>query len=135
MAVITKVIDFFCPIADFLYVIMVLATLNIILGAIADNDWQFKKAFKAFTYLIGYMVLLTLSLGVGKLMDQPDKSIYAFTSWVTWVMTYFYVVNILRNWNLKQPDNRVISFLYWIASVKFVDNIKFLGEYLKQEKK
>ena len=134
-ALTATLLDFFYPIKDFLLVIAVFATVNIIFGALADTDkWRFKKAFKAFTYLIGYMCLLLLSFSTGVFMKQTPEAVASFTSWITWVMIYFYAANILRNWNIRQPDNRVIEFLYWVVTFKVIDKIDFLSEFLKHKK-
>ena len=134
-ALTATLLDFFYPIKDFLLVIAVFATVNIIFGALADTDkWRFKKAFKAFIYLIGYMCLLLLSFSTGDFMQQTPETVANFTSWITWVMIYFYAANILRNWNIRQPDNRVIEFLYWVVTFKVIDKIDFLSEFLKQKK-
>ena len=130
-----SILDFFMPIENFLLVISVLATINIIIGSWADNDkWRFKKAFKAIMYLLGYFALLLLSYFVGVLMNQSPTEVADFTSWITWVMIYFYVVNILRNWHYKQPDNKVIEFLYWVVSFKITDKINYLNEFFKYKK-
>lgn len=128
-------LDFFYPIHNFLLVIAIFATLNIIIGSWADTGcWSFRKAFKAIMYLIGYMALLLLSFATGVFMNQSEATVADFTSWITWVMIYFYSANILRNWNIKQPDNRVIEFLYWVATFKIIDKLEFLGEFLKHKK-
>lgn len=123
------------PIHDFAIAIMILATMNIVAGALADTHWSFKKAFKAFIYLGGYLLLLILSVLVGKLMHLLEKDTVEFTSWITWVMIWFYTVNILRNWSIRQPDNRVIKFFYWVVSFKIVEKIKFLKEFNDKENK
>ncbi len=134
-ALTATLLDFFYPIKDFLIIIAVFATINIIVGSLADTaPWSFKKAFKAFVYLIGYMLLLLLSFGTGVFMKQTPEAVASFTSWITWVMIYFYSANILRNWNIKQPDNKVVEFLYWVVSFKIVDKIEFLSEFLKHKK-
>ena len=122
------------PINDFMFAIMVLATINIVMGALADTYWSFKKAFKAFIYLGGYLSLLILSVLVAKLMHLPESDIISFDSWLTWVMIWFYIVNILRNWGIRQPDNRVIAFFYWVVSFKVIEKIKFLKEFNENEK-
>ena len=124
----------FNPIHDFVLAIIVLATLNIIFGAVADTYWSFKKAFNAFIYLGGYLLLLILCELVGTLMHISESDTVDFTSWVTWVMIWFYGTNILRNWSVRQPDNKVIAFLYWVVSFKIVEKIKFLKEFNEKEK-
>ena len=66
-------------------------------------------------------------------MHLDGQSIIDFTSWITWVVIYFYGTNILRNWKIIQPKNQVIAILYWVASVKFVEKIKYLSEYFKNK--
>jgi hypothetical protein len=121
------------PINDFMLAIMVLATMNIVMGALADSSWSFRKAFKAFIYLGGYLLVLLLSVLLGRLMHIPESEIVSFCSWITWVMIWFYVVNILRNWNVRQPENKIIAFLYWAASFKMVEKIKLLKEFNEKE--
>ncbi len=122
------------PVKDFIFAIMILATLNIILGSISDKHWSFKKAFRAFVYLGGYLLLLILSVLFGKLMHISESETVDFTSWVTWVMIWFYVVNIFRNWTEIQPNNKTIHFFYWVLSFKIVDKIKFLKEFNEKDK-
>ncbi len=133
--VITFYTSHFMPVNDFFLAIMILASLNIVFGWIADTaGWSFRKAFRAFLYLIGYLLLLALSLIVGKLMHIDLEEIVGFTSWVTWVMIYFYAVNILRNWTTIQPQNKAIGFLYWVATFKILEKIKYLKEYNEHQK-
>jgi hypothetical protein len=121
------------PIRDFVIVIMLFATINIVLGALADETWSFKKAFRAFIYLGGYLLILIFSVIAGKLMHIDYDDMVVFTSWVTWVMIYFYAVNIFRNWNIRQPENKVIAFIYWFLSFKAIDKIKYLKEFKDYE--
>lgn len=50
-------------------------------------------------------------------------------------MTYFYGVNIMRNWKNIQTENKVIAFLYWVLTVKFIRNINFLEDYINDKTK
>ena len=123
-------------IQNFLAVILILATINIIYGWLADvineKEWNFRKALQAGCYLGGYFILLILTNIIGSLMGVDNINYYC--SWITWVMIYFYSTNILRNWKIIQPNNKVISFLYWVATAKFIKNINYMEEYLKQNK-
>lgn len=132
---ITLITNFFSPIHDFLIVVFILFILNFLYGLISDiadgGEFSFKKAFQSIWYVVGFMLLLFLTFGIGKKMHLDDQSVLDFTSWITWVVIYFYGTNILRNWKNIQPKNQVIAVLYWIASVKFVEKIKYLSEYFK----
>jgi len=135
LALFSMLIDFFFPIHQFVYVIGALATANIFFGLAADNwDFQFKKAFKAILYLLGYIGLLLACFGLGVLMEEEVGDMKAFTKWITYVMVWFYTSNSLKNWNKWQPDNRVIEFLYWVVSFKLVEKVNFLGEFLNHKR-
>lgn len=134
-AVFTCALNAIMPIQNFLYVIAFLSTVNVIVGWIADNwDWKFVKAVKAGVYLGGYFMLLVSVSLVGLLMRIDEGSVTNITSWITWVMIWFYSTNVLRNWKTVQPDNKVVSFLYWVATVKFIEKINYLKEF-KEDKK
>ena len=133
-AILSLISSLIIPIRDFVFAIMILATLNIILGSISDKYWSFKKAFHAFIYLGGYLLLLILSVFVGKLMHISEVDTVDFTSWITWVMIWFYSVNIVRNWSVIQPKNKPIQFFYWVLSFKIIEKIKYLKEFNEKDK-
>lgn len=137
MVFMTLFTSFFSPIHDFLLVVFILFILNFLYGLISDicqgGEFSLKKAFQSIWYVVGFMLLLFLAFGIGKKMHIEDTSVINFTSWITWVVIYFYSINILRNWKTIQPKNEVVSFLYWVLSVKFVEKIKHLSEYLKKK--
>ncbi len=135
---VTLLTNFFQPIHDFLLVVFILFILNFLYGLLSDIsrgvDFSLKKAFQSVWYVVGFMLLLFLSFAIGKKMHLEDSSVVNFTSWITWVVIYFYGTNILRNWKVIQPKNEVVSFLYWVLSVKFVEKIKHLGDYFRKDK-
>lgn len=120
-------------IQNFLAVILILAIINTIFGWLADEgEWSMRKACQAGLFLLGYEILLIITNIIGTMMNVTDIGYYC--SWITWVMIYFYATNILRNWKNVQPGNRVIAFMYWVATAKFIKNINYMDEYLKQSK-
>jgi len=124
------------PIHDFVIAILVLATLNIFFGLAQDRfHWNFRKAFKSFWYLGGYLFILFLSVLVSELMRVKESDITDIVSWVTWVMIWFYGTNIFKNWSEMQPENKVIGFFYWVLSFKMIEKIKWLKEYIEKENK
>jgi len=133
-AAFTALFNFFLPIHNFFVVIAILATIDIVSGIVADGKWEKKKAWKAFVYLLLYFFLLLIVFAVGIMMKVATENVTNFADWITWVMIYFYASNIIRNWHIKWPDSKVISFMYWVITIKFVEKIDFLGEFLKQKK-
>lgn len=130
----TFFVAYIFPNYNYFVAIMIMATINIVFGAWADKYWSFSKAFRAIRYLIMYLTVLLLIILISVLqrVDIPNRELAV--SWITWVMIYFYTVNILRNWNYKQPDNRVISFLYFVFSFKIIDKISYMRDFSEYEK-
>lgn len=134
LASITAVIDYYDPVHNFLTVILVLATFDILAGILADNgDWKKNKFLKAFLYLGLYGLFVLLFYWLGIMMEQEQESVKSFTAWLSWVFNYYYVTNILRNLNIKFPDSKPIAFLYWVITIKFISNISFLEEFQKSK--
>ena len=136
MAFLTVMLNFFTPLYDFFYVIIGLATIDIIAGLLADHgNWKKRKAIKAFIYLCLFFCVVLTSYAVGIVMRQGLDSMVAFSSWLTWVMIWFYATNILRNLHIRFPESKYIAFLYWVATVKFISKINFLEEFQANKQK
>lgn len=132
----TYVVSQLYPIHDYLKIIMLFAAINTLCGWYADSiGWSFKKAFKAFYYLAGYIGLLILIYILGLWTHMDEASISEYVSWVTYALLYFYGTNIFRNWHLKQPDNKPIAFLYWVVTFKILENIKYLKDFKEYQEK
>lgn len=130
MTFLTVMLNFFTPLYEFFYVIIALATFDILAGILADHGkWQKRKAVKAFIYLCLFFLVVLMSYAVGIVMRQGEDSMVAFSSWLTWVMIYIYTANILRNLHLRFPDSKYVAFLYWVVTVKFISKINFLEEF------
>lgn len=84
MAFLTVMLNFFTPLYDFFYVIIGLATFDIIAGLLADHgNWKKRKAIKAFIYLCLFFCVVLTSYAVGIVMRQGLDSMVAFSSWLT----------------------------------------------------
>jgi len=122
------------PINDFIIVILVLATFNILFGLAQDKyHFEFKKAIKSLWHLAGYLFVLLLSVFVATMLHIGD---YAFTevlAWVTGIMVWFYATNIFKNWNLMQPENKVISIIYYVLSFKIIEHLKWVKDWQENE--
>lgn len=136
IAVIASMLDFFAPIEHFLIVIPVMATIDMFWGLAADNlRFRKSKFFRTIIYLLIYLLILLIAFWIGIMMEQDKDSTKAFVSWITWVVVYCYGLNILKNMHTVYPDNKVIAFLYWVGSVKFLSKVNYLEEYMKSVKK
>lgn len=127
--------DFFAPIESFLIVIPAMATIDMFWGLAADKcRFRKSKFFRTIVYLLVYLLILVAAFWIGIMMEQDPESTKNFVSWITWVVIYCYTTNTLKNIKHVYPDNKVVSFLYWVASVKFLSKVNYLEEWMKTTK-
>lgn len=127
---VTSVANFYAPIFNYLYAIGAWSTFDIIAGLLADHgNWQKRKFLRAFLFLVIYFILILMAYWTGIMMKESEDSIRTFSSWISWVMIYYYIANTLRNLNSRFPDSKTIAFLYWVVTVKFISKINFLEDF------
>lgn len=130
LAAITTIGNFYLPIVNYLYAIAAWATFDIFAGILADHGrWDKWKFLRAFLFLAIYLILILMAYWTGIMMKESEDSIRAFSSWISWVMIYYYIANTLRNLNNRFPESKTIAFLYWIVTVKFISKINFLEDF------
>lgn len=142
LMVISALSGFFMPIHDLVVAILILLGVNFMSGWIEDclhaDGWKWKKAFKAF-----YECCILCGIGafifvMGHYMHRQDGSIQCLTA-IYFAAIWFYSVNILNNWKKILVKGttiyRFVSFLYWVVSMKFVEKIPYLSEFINTEKK
>ena len=139
--IITAVLGFLAPIQDFMVAIVILFILNFIFGLIADmvtgGIWSWRKAFRFILHCFVFFVLAAAVFTCGRFMHNESGAVQC-VSYICYVTIYIYAVNILRNLRhmLKEGTDmyKVIDILYYILTLKVVDKIPFLGEYLNKKK-
>ena len=123
------------PVNNFLIVIAILFSLNFLFGWIAGikskESFSLKKAFGALQDLLIFFGLIITTFIIGNYMNVEENQILEFTSWLTWLVIYFYVANITKNVKQISPGNKAIDMLYWLINIEFVKNVRFLKDYLK----
>lgn len=128
---------FFMPIQDLMLAILILLGVNFLSGWIEDSlhadGWKWKKAFKAF-----YECCILCGIGafifiMGHYMHKQDASVQCLTA-IYFAAIWFYSVNILGNWKKILVNGttiyRFINFLHWLVSMKFVEKIPYLSEFI-----
>lgn len=139
VAVISALGGFFFPITDFMVAILVLLFVNFFCGWIEDeihgDGWKWKKAFKTF-----YECLVMVGIGafvftIGHFMHK-DSSAVQCLSVIYLAGMWFYTVNILNNCKKIFPEDttlyQFVSFLHFLVSLKFVEKIPYLKEFIAQ---
>ena len=143
LMILSALSGFFMPIHDLMMAILILLGVNFASGWIEDSlhadGWKWKKAFKAFyecCILCGIGAFIFL---MGHYMHRQSESVQCLTG-IYFAAIWFYSVNILNNWKkilLKGTTiYKFVSFLYFLVSMKFVEKIPYLAEFinLKEEK-
>lgn len=137
LVVISAIGAFFYPVIDFVIAILILLVINFFSGWIEDEihgeGWKWSKAFKTFSECavmsgIGFFVF-----AIGHYMHR-DEAAETLVCVVYMAGIWFYAVNILNNWKKILPEGSTlylyISFLHFTVSLKFVNKIPFLKEFL-----
>ena len=140
--VIGAVLGFLAPIQDFMLAIVILFVLNFFFGLTADmvtgGEWSWRKAFRFFTHCFVFFVLAAAVFTCGHYMHNQEGAVQC-VSYICYVTIYIYAVNILRNLRHMLLEgsgmHRVVDVLYYVLTLKVVDKIPFLSEYLKKANK
>lgn len=136
------VMSFFMPIGDFMLAMIILFIVNFSFGLIADivngGSWQNKKAMKFFGQSTLFFVLMLSVLAVGDKLHDHEEAISGVKYFCS-MATYFFAVNISRNWKLTAPQGsvwyRIASFCYYVLSVQFIEKIPYLKKFAEKEEK
>lgn len=128
---------FFMPIQDLMLAILILLGVNFLSGWIEDcihaDGWKWKKAFKAFYECCVLCGIGAFIFVMGHYMHKQDSSIQCLTA-IYFAAIWFYSVNILGNWRKILVKGTTIysfiTFLHWLVSMKFVEKIPYLSEFI-----
>ena len=118
----TVIVSLITPIQDVLCVLALGFALNIFIGIVTDThvnqkDFNIKKAFDAIAQLAMYSALVYYvhnSLATLGFNVWSDKA----TVWITFIVSYYYLANILRNATKIFPQNKAFELMYMILTTK-----------------
>ncbi len=128
------------PIKGELQTLFVVFFLNFLFGYLSGmvkgEDFSLKKALVCVSHATVFFILCASVYIVGKLKGQMEGAVQC-VSFITYLIIYFYGLNILRNskkmFKKGTPPYSVVSILYYILRCKFIERIPFLSEYLNKE--
>lgn len=128
------------PIKNDIYGLVLLFTLNFVIGMLADvcnhREWSFKKAFRFFRDAAIYfgMILSIYLLGCFK---GEERAAVHCVSFMIYLAIYFYGTNILRNARLITNDRstmfRILDFLYYLLSLRVLEQNTLLKDFVEHE--
>ena len=119
------IISVISPIRIAVWVLLVFFTVNFFVGYKSDvqinkRDFSLKKAFDGVKQLILYYALIFIvNMALG--LYEETNLAEAATKFMTWIVSYWYLVNILRNAREIFPGNETLKFLYDLLTVQVLE--------------
>lgn len=138
VAVTMQMLAYFKPLDDELFILWMIFIVNFASGLLNDlivnnSSFSFRKAWRCVTEVSMFFFMCLVIFTFGEKKGWEDRSTQA-VSFLTYVITWFYSQNILRNLKsmMRQGSaaHEVISFLYYVVSVEFVKKIPYLKQWM-----
>lgn len=129
------------PIKDDIYGLVLLFTVNFVMGMLADvcnrREWSFKKAFRFFRDAAIYFVMVASIYLLGHFKGEEEAAMHC-VSFMIYVAIYFYGTNILRNARMLTNERStlfaVLNFLYYLLSLRVLERSESLKGYFEHER-
>lgn len=141
LSLLANVAGFLFPIRNDVFGLVLLFMLNFIFGLCADlcnnRTWKFKKAFCMLRDAAVYFTLVASIYILGHIKGEEVAAIHC-VSFLIYSALYFYGTNIIRNARLITNERgtlfRVLDFLYYILTLKFIEKSTLLNGYYNEYK-
>ena len=137
-SIVSGMLSLFFPIRDFMYAMIVVFSLNYLFGWIAGmtqgEHWNLKKSMVFFIHCALFFVMTSSVFITGHFLHNEDETV-GVVKVLCGVAIWFYATNIARNWRIMLVKDttmwKVAGFVYYVLTLKIVDKVPFLSEYLK----
>lgn len=141
-SLLANIIGLLFPIKNDIFGLVLLFSVNFIIGLMADisnrREWSFKKAFRFFRDAAVYFVMVASIYLLGHLKGEEFAAVHC-VSFMIYVAIYFYGTNILRNARLITNERstlyRILDFLYYVMSLRVLERCVYLRDYFEYEKR
>lgn len=115
------------PIANAIFTLMLFFTINFYVGFQADRTekraFSLKKAFDAIKLLTLYYSSIFI-MHVALSINGEEELATTLTKWVTLIVCYFYMLNIVRNAIKIFPSSKSLRFFYRILRIEIYSYIR-----------
>ncbi len=105
-------------------------------GMVKGEDFSLKKALLCIGHATIFFILCASVYIIGKAKGQMEGSVQC-VSFITYLVLYFYSLNILRNCKKIFKDGtapwHVVNTLYFILRFKFIEQLPYLKNYLDMQ--
>lgn len=143
VAITANLLAYFEPLGDEMFILSMVFVVNFFAGLVTDisvNGERFKfiKAWRCIKEVMVFFAMCFFIFTFGEKKGWTDGATQS-VSFLTYVITWFYGQNILRNvrdlFRQGSTAYNVVSFLYYILSVEFVKKIPHLQEWVSENTK
>ena len=139
-SIISGVMSLLFPIRDFMIAMIIVFSLNYLFGWIAGmvngEKWSLKKSMVFFYHCTIFFVLTSSLFITGHFLHNDGETLGVVKA-LCGVAIWFYAANIARNWQAMLVEDttmyKVAGFVYYVLTLKMVDKIPYLSEYLKKQ--
>lgn len=137
----TGLLAFLHPIGNFMVAAFIILGLNYFFGLTADiisgKSWSFKKSMIFFKHAVMFFGLAFFIFAIGHYMNN-EKGAVQCVSFFCYAGIYFFGTNILRNSLIivenDSPMGKLLDFVYYFVSLKFVEKFPQYTAYCKNKK-
>lgn len=138
LLVFTTLASIYVPLQEIFGILLFTFTANIFVGMYADvnvkkNRFNIKKFFDAVKHFGFYIFLVVFVHKAGISLNDPEISEQG-VKWVTIIVLYYYITNIVRNGTIIFPKNKTIQFMYLLLTTQIFNKLKaFFGFKVKED--
>ena len=141
VSIILAILAYLEPIEGELQTLFLVFFLNFLFGYLSGmvkgEDFSLKKALVCIGHACIFFILCAAVYIIGRLKGQMSGAVQC-VSFITYLIIYFYGLNILRNckkiFKEKTAPYFVVDTIYYILRFKFIEHIPYLKDYLDTQK-
>ncbi len=121
------ILSVFAPIGIPVFILSLFFLVNIFIGYHTDRivnkkDFNLDKIGKGFMLLLLYFALLFI-INIALSLYNEDHLALTIPKFITWIASYFYLINIVRNAKQVFPTNEGLKFFYEILTIQVLEMI------------
>jgi len=138
VGIVLSVLAYLKPIEGELWSLFLIFFVNFLFGYLSGmiangEEWDNKKALRCVGEATVFFVLCTAIYAIGRFKGQMSGAVQC-VSFVTYVVMYFYALNVLRNckkiFRQGSAPWHVVAMLYYVLRFEFIKKIPYLSGYL-----
>jgi len=135
--ILSAIISVILPVKEVLILLLSAAFFNWFIGYMTDihvnaAKFSIKKAFEAITQILLYGGLATF-IKFSFFMLGDDVTGETIVKYMTYIVIYYYVVNILKNSKEIYPKSKALKLMYEILTTQIYQELKSRLKFKQNE--